>query len=52
MINRVWTATLLHQWCVSPEVGHPKGQEAVAVEEEEMDLNQALKKRKKVDLTE
>ena len=48
MINRVWTATLLDQWCVSPEVTHPKGQEVAPAP----GLNQALKKKQKVDLAE
>lgn len=48
LANAVWTATLLHQWCVSPEVTHPKGQEVAPAP----GLNQALKKKQKVDLAE
>lgn len=48
LANAVCLATLLHQWCVFPELDHQKDLEAALV----MGLNQALKKKVKVDLTE
>lgn len=52
LANVVCLATLLHQWCVFPEVDHRKDLVAEEAAVEEEILNQALKKSLKVDLTE